>query len=227
MARRLLRRDQAEHFVGAQRNVLLLSSRCGHIHYSKSKELVGIFYVKMNGGRKPTRVYFKGLPVHLYIKGSFFFILRASLSNPRVSSAAELDCAELCKPLCGSGSSAPTLSRPDRWPSAVESSSKLARPAHSDTMHETCEASLQLDCRATLLLVPGPLPARGFTLSLGESEVCPSSYLALRRVYGLFARGAGSPRHACCHARCECAPGCERPSLTWRGRCCGECGGLW
>lgn len=203
MARRLLRRDQAEHFVGAQRNVLLLSSRCGHIHYSKSKELVGI------------------------LKGSFFFILRASLSNPRVSSAAELDCAELCKPLCGSGSSAPTLSRPDRWPSAVESSSKLARPAHSDTMHETCEASLQLDCRATLLLVPGPLPARGFTLSLGESEVCPSSYLALRRVYGLFARGAGSPRHACCHARCECAPGCELPSLTWRGRCCGECGGLW
>lgn len=35
----------------------------------------------------------------------------------------------------------------------MESSSKLARPAHSDTMHETCEASLQLDCRATLLLV--------------------------------------------------------------------------
>ena len=168
------------------------------------------------------------LPPFVYkIKGSFFFVLRASLSNPRVSSAAELDCAELCKPLCGSGSSAPTLSRPDRWPSAVESSSKLARPAHSDTMHETCEASLQLDCRATLLLVPGPLPARGFTLSLGESEFCPSSYLALRRVYGLFARGAGSPRHACCHARCECAPGCELPSLTWRGRCCGECGGLW
>jgi hypothetical protein len=166
-------------------------------------------------------------PRSFIIKGSFFYILRASLSNPRVSSAAELDCAELCKPLCGSGSSAPTLSRPDRWPSAVESSSKLARPAHSDTMHETCEASLQLDCRATLLLVPGPLPARGFTLSLGESEVCPSSYLALRRVYGLFARGAGSPRHACCHARCECAPGCELPSLTWRGRCCGECGGLW